>query len=314
MIGYTIRRIMTMVPVVFMVTLIVFSLVQVIPGDPALTLLGETATIDQLEEARERLGLNDPIPVQYLDWAGDVARGDLGTSLFSSQSVWGTIAQRFPATLSLTLLSLLVSVIIAVPAGIWAATHRGSLSDTSVTVGASIGLAIPNYWLGAILILVFAVQRDILPAVGYTPLTEDPVDWLRHMTLPAITLGTAIAAETTRQIRSAMIDVLDEDYVRTARAKGLRRRRVILKHGLKNAAIPVVTVMGLQTASLLGGTVVIESIFSINGIGSLALSAVFERDIPMIQGIVLVAAVVVLIVNLIVDLLYAWINPRVRLA
>lgn len=314
MIGYTIRRIMTMVPVVFMVTLIVFSLVQVIPGDPALTLLGETATIDQLEEARERLGLNDPIPVQYLDWAGDVAQGDLGTSLFSSQSVWGTIAQRFPATLSLTLLSLLVSVIIAVPAGIWAATHRGSLSDTSVTVGASIGLAIPNYWLGAILILVFAVQRDILPAVGYTPLTEDPVDWLRHMTLPAITLGTAIAAETTRQIRSAMIDVLDEDYVRTARAKGLRRRRVILKHGLKNAAIPVVTVMGLQTASLLGGTVVIESIFSINGIGSLALSAVFERDIPMIQGIVLVAAVVVLIVNLIVDLLYAWINPRVRLA
>lgn len=313
MIVYTVRRIGAMVPILVLVTIIVFSLVLVIPGDPALTLLGEFATEEQLVDARERLGLNEPLLVQYWDWLSGVLQGDLGTSLFGSRSVGGAIAERFPATLSLTLLALAVSLVIAVPAGIWSATHRGSFSDTAVTVGASLGVAIPNYWLGLLLILVFAIWNDWLPAVGYTPLTEDPVEWLRRLILPAVTLGTAIAAETTRQIRSALIDVLGEDYIRTARAKGMRRKRVVLKHALKNAAIPVVTVIGLQTAFLLGGTVVIESIFGIPGLGSLAVSAVFERDIPLIQGIVLVAAVVVLLVNLIVDLLYGWLDPRVRL-
>lgn len=312
MLQLVVRRLLALVPLLFLVSLIVFSLVLIIPGDPAITIAGENATEAQVEATRERLGLNDPLIVQYGRWAGSAIQGDLGTSLFSSRSVSGAIAERFPVTLTLTAASLAVALMISIPAGIAAATRRGTWIDRASTFGASLGVAMPNFWLGLVFVLVFALWNPWFPATGYVPLTEDPWRWLRHITLPALTLGTAAAAETTRQLRSSLSDVLQQDYIRTARAKGLPGWVVTLKHGLKNAAVPVVTVIGLQVSLLLGGAVIVEQVFGIPGLGQLAIRAVLERDIPMIQGIVVATTVTVLFVNLLVDLTYGWLNPKVR--
>lgn len=312
MLQLVVRRLLALVPLLFLVSLIVFSLVLIIPGDPAITIAGENATEAQIEATRDRLGLNDPLIVQYGRWAGNAIQGDLGTSLFSSRSVAGAIAERFPVTLTLTAASLAIALMISIPAGIAAATRRGTWVDRASTFGASLGVAMPNFWLGLVLVLVFALWNPWFPATGYVPISEDPVRWLRHITLPALTLGTAAAAETTRQLRSALSDVLQQDYIRTARAKGLPGWLVTFKHGLKNAAVPVVTVIGLQVSLLLGGSVIVEQVFGIPGLGQLAIRAVLERDIPMIQGIVVATTVTVLFVNLLVDLTYGWLNPKVR--
>ena len=307
-----IRRLLALIPMVFLVSLMVFALVLLIPGDPAITISGENATEAQIEATRERLGLNDPVLVQYGRWAGNAIQGDLGTSLFSSRSVTGAIAERFPVTLTLTAAALVVALIIAIPAGILAAMNRGSWIDRAATLGASAGVAMPNFWIGLVLIIMFALWNPWLPALGYVPITEDPADSIKHLILPALTLGTSAAAETTRQLRSALSDVLHQDYIRTAKAKGLRGRAVIVRHALKNAAVPVITVVGLQVSLLLGGSVIVEQVFGIPGLGQLAIRAVLERDIPMIQGVVVVTTVVVLLMNLLVDLAYGWLNPKVR--
>lgn len=312
MLQLILRRLVALVPLLFLVSLIVFALVLLIPGDPAITISGENATEAQIEATRERLGLNDPVLVQYGRWAGKAVQGDLGTSLFSSRSVTSAIVERFPATLTLTIAALVVALAISVPAGILAATRKGTWVDRTATLTASFGVAMPNFWLGLMLVIVFALWNPWFPATGYVPISENPVRWLRHITLPAITLGTAAAAETTRQLRSALGDVMHQDYIRTARAKGLPNRKVIWKHGVKNAAVPVITVIGLQVSLMLGGSVIVEQVFGIPGLGQLAIRAVLERDIPMIQGVVVVTTLTVLLVNLFIDLCYGWINPKVR--
>ncbi len=312
MLTYTIRRVLMIIPLLFMVSLGVFALVHMIPGDPAITISGENATAEQIEATRARLGLDDPVLVQYARWATSAIQGDLGQSLFSSRTVTGAIIERFPVTISLTAAAMFFALLISIPAGIIAAIKRGRPADRAATLFASLGIAMPNFWLGILLILAFALAYPIFPAVGYTRMAEGVGPWARSLVLPGITLGMAAAAETTRQLRSSLYDILHQDYIRTARAKGMGSTIVIGKHALKNAAVPVVTVIGFQLAFLLGGTVVVEQVFGLPGLGGLAIRAVLERDIPMIQGIVVITALIVMLVNLLVDLSYAYLDPRVR--
>ena len=308
------RRLLGAVPVLIIVSTLVFLLTFLIPGDPAFTIAGESASPEQIEQTRERLGLNDSVLEQFGTWVGSALQGDLGTSLFSSQSVVAAILDRAPVTILLTLGALLVATLIGVPAGILAAVRQGSSVDKAVTLGTSLGVATPNYFLGLMLVLVFALRVPLFPATGYVPLADGVVPWFQHLVLPCVTLGLSAAAVVTRQLRSSLSGVLALDYVKMARAKGMRGRVVVGKHALKNALVPVVTVLGTQMAFLLGGTVLIEQIFGLPGIGSLAFNAVTTRDIPMIQGVVLFSAVLVLLVNLVVDISYGWLNPKVRAA
>lgn len=302
------------VPILVLASFLVFGLVLLVPGDPAITLAGDNATEEQIQVIRDRLGLDDPIHVQYGRWVSDAVRGDLGDSLFSGRSVTKSIGERLPVTVSLAAVSVLIALMIAIPAGLLSATRRGTWLDTTATVGASLGLAMPSFWLGAVLALIFALRLGWLPATGYVPITENPFEWFRHLILPGLTLGTSAAAETTRQLRASLGDVLQQDYVRTARAVGLRSRVVVLKHGMKNAAMPVVTVLGFQVAFLLGGSVIVEQLFALPGLGGLAIRAVLDRDLPVIQGVVLFTTALVVSINLLVDLMYGWLNPKVRAA
>lgn len=312
MLHYALRRVLLMVPLLVLVSLGVFTLVLLIPGDPAITLAGENATDAQIAATRERLGLDDPILVQYLGWAGSALTGDLGSSLFSNESVTGAILGRFPVTIALTCAAMLVALVVAVPAGIVAAVYRDRWPDRVATLATSVGISLPNFWVGILLIIVLALMFPIFPAVGYTPISEGVGAWAHGLVLPGITLGTAVAAEITRQLRGSLHDVLQQDFIRTARANGLPGSVVIAKHGLKNAAVPVVTVMGFQVGFLLGGSVIVERVFGLPGLGDLAIRSVLQRDIPMIQGIVVVTAVVVMLINLLVDLSYGYLNPKVR--
>lgn len=306
------RRLAAMVPLLVLVSLIVFSLVLLVPGDPAITIAGENATEEEIAATRDRLGLDDPLLVQYWRWASSAVQGDLGTSMFSNRGVSEAIAERFPATASLTAVAIVMALLIAVPAAVAAATRRGGWIDRTATLGTALGVAMPNFWLGLLLATGVALHLGLLPATGYVPLDDDPVSWLAHLLLPGFTLGLAAAAELTRQLRSSLIDVFDQDYLRTARAKGLRGGTVVVKHAMKNAATPVVTVLGMRISVLLGGTVVVEQIFGIPGLGQLAITAVLQRDLPMIQGVVVVTAVLVMVANLLVDLSYGYLNPKVR--
>lgn len=312
MVLYSVRRVLLMVPLLLIVCFVVFFLLYLVPGDPAITLAGENATEEQIEQVRERLGLNDPFLQQFTNWMSDVLAGDLGTSLYSNRSVVGAIGDRLPVTAWVTMASMIVALAISIPVGIISAAKRGTFIDRSTMLFASLGIAIPSFWLGTLLVLFFALNLGWFPAVGYTPMSDGLVDWARALVLPAITLGTSAAAETTRQLRSSMINVLEQDYVRTARSTGVRDRTILVKHALKNATIPVVTVIGFQVAFLLGGSVVVERVFALPGLGDLAINSVIQRDFPMVQGIVIVTALVILTINLIVDLAYAWLDPRVR--
>ncbi|MEQ9002942.1 MAG: ABC transporter permease, partial [Pseudomonadales bacterium] len=304
MLRFIAQRLLALIPLLLIVSLMVFSLVLLIPGDPAFLLAGEDATPEEVEAIREEMGLNDPVLVRYLAWLGALLQGDLGTSLFSDQPVLDVILERLPVTLSLALAAIVFSLAISIPAGVIAGTRPGSLVDRIVTVGSSVGLAVPNFWLGLMLVLMLAIWNPWFPATGYTALSHSVMGWWMHIALPAFTLGLSAAAILTRQLRGAMIDVMQQDYVRSARAKGLPYRKVVAKHALKNAAIPMVTILGLQTNSLLGGTVIVEQIFGMPGIGQLAVASVFTRDLPMIQGVVIMAVFVAVLVNLLVDLSY----------
>lgn len=306
------RRLVLTVPLLFVVSLIVFGLAQLVPGDPAVTIAGEEATPERIEQVRERLGLNDSTVVQYGRLMSGVVQGDLGTSLYSEQKVTDALLTALPVTLSLAGLALVFVVLVGVPFGLLAGTRPGSLLDRSLTAVAALGVAAPGYWVGIILIIVFGLSLGWFPTGLYVPFGESPIEWLHHLILPSFSLSLAGIVEVTRQLRSSMRDAMLTDYVRTARSKGLPSRTVILKHALKNAAIPVVTVVGLQVNVLLGGAIALELVFGFSGLGALAVRAVQNQDIPVIQGIVLLSVVVVTISNLLVDLAYGWLNPKVR--
>jgi peptide/nickel transport system permease protein len=290
----------------------VFSLILLVPGDPAVTLAGENASPEQIVATRQRLGLDDPILVQYGRWVSHAVRGDLGQSLYSGRDVTHAIWERMPVTLSLAAGAIVLSVLIGLPAGILSAIYRGRWLDRFFGLGAASALAMPNYFVAMLLVLFFAIWHRWFPATAFVAFSDDPWEWAKHLVLPWVTLGVASAAVITRQLRSSLIGVLGQDYVRTARAKGLRARAVILKHSLKNAAIPVVTVLGTQVAFLLGGSVIIERVFAMAGVGDLAITAVLQRDMPVIQGVVVMTTVIVLIANLLVDIAYGYLNPKVR--
>ncbi|MBW0104551.1 ABC transporter permease [Pseudonocardia sp. KRD291] len=312
MLGLLARRLAFTVPMLVVVSFCVFSLIVLVPGDPAVALAGENPDPEQIAAVRERLGLDDPFLVQFWHWFSGVLQGDLGQSLFSSQSVAAAVFSRLPATLSLALLSLAVALVLGVAVGVLAAMRPGTWIDRVATFAASLGVAVPYFWVGMILVLLFAINLTIFPAVGYVPLTENPLQWFLHLFLPATALGLAPAAVIARQTRAGMTGVLREDYVRTATAKGLPPARVVGQHALKNAAVPVVTAFGLEASRLIGGTVVIEQLFALPGLGNLAYTSVFARDFPMVQGVLLVVAALVLLINLLVDLSYGYFNPRIR--
>lgn len=302
---FIVRRLLQTIPVVIGVTMLVFSLMHLIPGDPAQIIAGEAAPAAQVEAIRERLGLNDPIHVQYGRYMGKLIQGDLGQSVRSSRPVLKEIQPRFWITMRLAIYSMILSVFIGLIAGIVSAVRKYSLIDSVLMVIALFGLSMPNFWLGLMLIKYVAIELSALPPSGWGT-------WQQAI-LPVITLGTAGAAIIARMTRSSMLDVINQDYIRTARAKGVRERVVIYKHGLKNALIPVVTVVGIEIGLLLSGTVITETVFAINGMGRLAIDAIRARDFPLVQGVVLVFALTFVFVNMLVDISYRYINKRIDL-
>lgn len=310
--GYIVRRILATIPVMLLVATAVFLLLKMTPGDPAGILLGPEATEERRLELREELGLNDPVITQYATWLWDAVRGDLGTSLFLDEPVTSALAARAEPTIVLTIASVLVALLIGIPLGILSAIKRGSWFDVGSMGVAIVGISMPTFWLGLNLILIFAVKLRWLPIAGYESLSEGGIASLRYMILPALTLGAAQAAFLARMTRSMMLDVLHSDYIRTARAKGVRERTVTLVHAFRNAMLPVATIVGLSFAALLGGAVVTEQIFNIPGVGRLLIQAVVRRDVPLVQGTVLIVALIYVVVNLAVDLFAVAIDPRLR--
>lgn len=311
---YIAKRLVQTIPILLIVTIVAFSITMLLPGDPAMAILGVAGARNQeaYEALREQLGLNQSIPAQYLSWLGNILRGDLGKSAVNNQSVVDIMRHRLPITLELGLWSMLFSVLIAVPAGIYAALRRDSAADLFSSIAALVGVAIPNFWLGILLIYLFTLKWSLLPASGYAPFRDDPVRHIEHLILPVLVLSAESVGGLQRQVRSAMLEVLGQDFVRTARAKGLRGGAVIWTHAFRNALIPVVTLIGLRTARILGGAAVVETVFGIPGIGRLAVESIFNRDFPVIQAVVLIAAVTVLVSNLLTDLAYGLLDPRVR--
>ena len=306
------QRLFALVPLLFIVSVLTFSFTSLLPSDPVDLILGDTGTDEQHEMLRERMGLNEPIHVRYLQWLGRAVQGDLGSSYFNSVSVAGAVMQRLPVTLSLTAVSAFIAIVVGIAAGVAAALRPRSWVDRFATLGATFGQAIPNFWFGLILVAIFAVSLRWFPATGFTPITESPTEWLRSVILPSIALGTSSSAAIARQVRSAMVGVLQQDYVRAARAQGLSARRVLFKHALTNAMIPVVAVLSFQITVLLGGALIVEQVFAINGLGTLAIAAVRQQDIPMLQGLVLVMVGLVVAVQLATDVIYGLLNPKAR--
>ena len=313
MLEFLVRRGFISAVTLVLISLIVFAGVRMIPGDPARVLAGTDADAAGLEEIREKYGLNAPLPVQYLRWIGLAVRGDLGESIRTRQSVAGTVAKKLPITLELACLSLLVAITIAIPAGVIAAVRRNTPWDVLASGVSLCGVSVPNFWLGIMLILLVSVRLGWLPASGFVPLAEDPVANVKRMLMPALVLGSGLAAVLMRQTRNAMIEVLSADYVRTARAKGLAQAAVVVRHALRNGLIPVVTILGLQMGALMSGAVVTEQIFVLPGFGRLIVEAVFTRDYPLVQGVVLITASSYVLINLLVDVSYTVLNPRIRI-
>ena len=312
MIAYVIRRLLYVIPVLFVVSLISFSLMQLVPGDPAIVIAGTGASPAEVALIREQLGLNEPFHVQLLSWYANLFRGDLGTSLLLGRDVIEVTVERLPVSLSIAVYALVLTLIFGIIMGIIAALRQNSWVDQAVMTVALIGVSLPNFWLALILIVLFAVELGWLPSAGYVDYRVDFVGWLRATTLPAVSLAMLQMGLLARITRSTMLEVLRQDYIRTARAKGLPEHVVVGKHALKNVMIPVVTVIGIIFSVLLSGSVVIETIFSIPGVGSLLGSAILRRDYPVIQGGLLLVATMLLLLNLIIDILYAYFDPRVR--
>ncbi|EHK55674.1 ABC transporter permease [Allomesorhizobium alhagi] len=312
MLAYIGRRILVAIPTLLIVSVFVFALQKLLPGDPVLVMAGEERNPETLEYLREKYRLNDPVIFQYFYWLGSVLQGDLGLSLRTNLPVATLIAQKLPVTIQLAIMSMIFAVAIGIPMGIMAAVRKGTTLDFVANIVALSGLSIPNFWLGIMLILLVSVNLGWLPASGYESLFDDPVRSLETMIMPAFVLGTALAATLMRHTRSAMLGVLQADYVRTARAKGMSERVVIMKHTFRNAVLPIVTLSALLFGELLAGAVLTEQIFTIPGFGKLIVDAVFNRDYAVVQGVVLCTAVGFIIMNLIADVLYVVLNPRMR--
>lgn len=311
---YILQRLALALFVIFGVTLVVFLMIQAVPGDPARISLGMQANEEALEARREEMGLNRPLVVQYTSWVWGVVRGDLGNSLITGDPIAPLIQQRLPTTLQLAGLALLIGMIIAFPLGVIAAARPGTWIDAVASIISQIGVAVPDFWMGILLVLLFSTQLDLLPPSGYTPISESFSDWLAHMILPAATAGLISASIQTRFIRSAMLEVLGQNYIRTARAKGLRELTVINRHAMRNALITIVTIIGLQLTALLSAVVVIEIVFALPGLGRFALTSVLSRDYPQLQASVLVMGALVVMVNLLIDMLYFLLDPRIEFA
>jgi peptide/nickel transport system permease protein len=307
------RRALISALTLLLISIIVFVGVRLIPGDPARVLAGTDADAAGLDEIRQKYGLNDPLPAQYVRWLGLGLTGDLGESIRTRQSVARMVASKLPITLELACLSVLVALSIAIPAGVVAAVRRNTAWDVLASGVSLAGVSVPNFWLGIMLILLVSVRLGWLPASGYVPPVEDLLGNLKRMIMPAFVLGTGLAAVLMRQTRNSMIEVLSADYVRTARAKGLAGSVVVVRHALRNGLIPVVTILGLQMGALMGGAVVTEQIFVIPGFGRLIVEAVFTRDYPVVQGVVLITASSYVLINLLVDVSYSLLNPRIRI-
>lgn len=312
MYSYIGRRILITIPTLLLVSIFVFTLQKILPGDPVLVLAGEERDPEVLEFLREKYRLNDPIPHQYVYWIGAVFQGDLGVSLRTNQPVLELIQEKLPVTIQLAVMSMIIAMLVGIPAGIVSAIKKGTLTDYLANIVALSGLSVPNFWLGIMLILLVSVNLGWLPASGYQPLFDDPIKSIETMIMPAFVLGTALAATLMRHTRSAMLGVLKADYVRTARAKGLFERAVVLKHAFRNALLPIVTLSALLFGELLAGAVLTEQIFTIPGFGKLIVDAVFNRDYAVVQGVVLCTAVGFILMNLLADIAYLFLNPRLR--
>ncbi|MYE54057.1 MAG: ABC transporter permease [Chloroflexi bacterium] len=313
---YLLRRAINLIPVLVLISIIVFATVRVLPGDPArlLAAVDETGFVDPevLVAIEKRYGLDKPIVTQYFSWVWGVMRGDWGTSLLSSQDVFPQIRSRLSFTVQLAGLSWLLSLLIGIPMGVISALRRNSISDIAVTSFAVSGIALPNFWLGMLMIIFFGVWLGWLPTGGYTSYLDSPIEWARKMILPTITLGTALSAVTMRQMRAGLLEVMREDYIRTARAKGLMERRVVLLHAMKNSLLPVITLSTLQLGTLVGGTVVTETVFFLPGIGKFIVDAVIAKDFLVVQMGLMILTLGVLVANLIADISYAFLDPRIR--
>lgn len=309
---YLVRRLLSTIPTLFLVSIMVFGIVHLTPGDPVAFMLGDEASAEVIARVREQLGFNQPLPVQYLKWVGNLATGDLGRSLRNNAPVAEALALRLPVSLQLTLYSMLITLSVAIPVGVLAAVRRNSGFDLVASTASLIGVSVPNFVVGFLLIFLLSIKWRVLPPSGYVSVTEDPLMFMKLLFMPALTLGTSAAAIVMRMTRSSLLEVLDQDYIRTARAKGLATRLVIYKHAFKNAMIPVVTVVGLQVGFLLGGAVITEQIFQLPGMGRLVVDSVFMRDYPMMQAVIMVIAVIFVFTNLLVDVLYAYLDPRIK--
>lgn len=311
---YIARRLMTAVIGTIGLSILVFGLLRVAPGDAAVMLLGEdvSANPQRLHDLRAQLGLERPLVIQYLSWAGDLGRGNLGTSLFTGHKITDELANRLPVTIELALISMLLSLVISLPVGIYAASRPESIGDHALRFTSLIGLAVPNFWLGTMVMVFGARWFGWIPPVGYSSFLSDPSRNLQQFIVPSVIIATSVAASQVRLMRSTMLEVLGNDYIRTARAKGLHEGQVIARHALKNAMIPVLTLFSAQFGRIITGIVVIENIFNLPGLGRFVLDSISKRDYPMVQGIILVIGVWVVLLNLLTDLAYGWFDPRIR--
>ena len=314
MLEFLVQRAAISAVTLFVISLVVFAGVRMIPGDPARVMAGTDADEAGLAEIRDKYGLNDAVPVQYLRWLRLAVAGDLGESIRTREPVIRTVGRKLPITIELAVLSLVVALVIAIPVGVLSAVRRNSVWDYLANGASLCGLSVPSFWLGIMLILLFSVRLGVLPASGFVPLWEDPVANLKRMIMPAFVLGTALTAVLMRQTRNSMIEILSADYIRTARSKGLAGRAVVFRHAIRNGLIPVVTILGLQMGALMGGAVVTAQIFVVPGFGRLIVEAVFTRDYPLVQGVVLITASAYVGINLLVDVSYTILDPRIRVA
>ncbi|MEA5014344.1 MAG: ABC transporter permease [Candidatus Limiplasma sp.] len=312
MVRHVLKKLISVIPLLFIVSLILFIIIHMLPGDVTLSLMGDTTDLEYMEKVRADLGVDKPLHEQYWSWLSNVLRGDLGRSMLTSREpVMDKVKIRLPVTLELTILSILISILIAIPAGIISAVRRNSAFDTISRLISMIGIALPPFWIGILLLLLFSVTLRWLPASGYVPFFQDPIANLKSMILPALSVGIAFAATVMRQTRSAILDVLGQDYIMTARSKGLRERLILWKHALRNALIPVITVISMQIGRLIGGSVVTEAVFSLPGMGREIANSLLSRDYPVCIAMILITAVFVVLVNTLVDVIVVFIDPRI---
>ncbi len=312
MASYLLKRTIVLILTLLFVSLVIFAVLMVIPGDPAQIILGIHATPETLQKLRAQMGLDRPVTAQYLHYMKNLVLGDLGRSITYEVPISSLILSRLQVTIPLAILSMIFAILLSIPLGIYSSLHRNRIGDYGVMVFSQIGLAVPAFWAGILLILLFAVTLQWLPAGGFSSWQTHPMKALQSLLLPAFSLGFVRAAVLTRMTRSSMLEVLGEDYIRTARSKGLSKRRVVYKHAFRNAIIPVVTVIGLQAGDLLAGAIIIENVFHLPGVGRLVFEAIGQRDLPVIQGVVLLIAMIIVVINFLIDVAYRYLDPRIR--